>query len=870
MGPLSAKQHREYIKLDAEEQRKNAAFTQEQQRKEQLHQLKLQEAAAKASQGIAHKEDTHAMKLAEGTAKVPRINRQKLGLPSMNPLAGAEVLGQGQKRLPGMVPMGTDTVPAMLTPGEAVIPAPAAQNPKNKKAIRRMVKEGRKKNAQGFSDGTTGVQYYNNGVTGVPFLIGADTNQELYNKGLMSASAFAAEEANRKAMGVPQLQPTLLSTITAENPVPVPNIGRRYGTVADVYAGNDRTPTPVQPVPSPIGTQTNYSQSSSAFSPEELQAQRVTESGNRMKDSQGRYIVSPTGAMGIAQLIPSTAYNPGFGVKPLVGEEIYDENKQIRFQNDYMDAMNKRYGGDKDKAFTAYNAGPGAVDKAIAAATKAGDASKWKDYLPSTEAKEYYGKVMSNMGGRGVVNPEVPAMTGSPSNMPEQPVVGKTEDIPRQLDLAETGTIVAEQDQHQEDMNALDRKIADLSKEYQYDISDLSESAKKMDASPEEKQSWLANAISSLYNEKGTGLFNDQELMRFALVAAGGMLTGGSTGGSLRYAARDVLQSADRRALEERKLKYEERVAQRAEDKALEKALIDEGRDPVEVRKWIKEGQKGSAPAVRLSKIKTGQSSLSTVTTPIKIGNTVLKPGDPIYVYSVTEQYGKRKGETTQIARINGKDYSMDTLSQNNVLLTGWNESTHGDSAKLKRNIDYADKLSDTVDEVLSGNLGAATGKNGAPNPNRQGVPSKSVVAAQIESFYRNKIDMDDPTNRNELKKIAGIAAKQMAEDAKNGINTSNDITPYLNAADIKVRAKLDDSLTQLPNGKQMSASSVSALRDAANIYINKNKVKTSPDSEIERLATVWKTNPNNIQNRYKASDTNTAFALFVLDALKK
>jgi len=67
-----------------------------------------------------------------------------------------------------------------------------------------------------------------------------------------------------------------------------------------------------------------------------------------------------------------------------------------------------------------------------------------------------------------------------------------------------------------------------------------------------------------------------------------------------------------------------------------------------------------------------------------------------------------------------------------------------------------------------------------------------------------------------------------------------------------------------------MSASSVSALRDAANIYINKNKVKTSPDSEIERLATVWKTNPNNIQNRYKASDTNTAFALFVLDALKK
>jgi len=157
MGPLSAKQHREYLKHEADENRKSSAFVKEQERKEQLHQLKLKEAGAKASQGIAHKEENHAMKLAEGTMKVPRINRNKLGLPSMNPLSGAEVLGQGQKHLPGMVPKGTDTVPAMLTPGEAVIPAPAAQNPKNKKTIKKMVQEGRKANRTGvlgFADGT--------------------------------------------------------------------------------------------------------------------------------------------------------------------------------------------------------------------------------------------------------------------------------------------------------------------------------------------------------------------------------------------------------------------------------------------------------------------------------------------------------------------------------------------------------------------------------------------------------------------------------------------------------------------------------------------------------------------------------------------
>jgi hypothetical protein len=42
---------------------------------------------------------------------------------------------------------GTDSVPAMLTPGEAVIPAAAAQNPNNKPMIDSMINEGRSANA---------------------------------------------------------------------------------------------------------------------------------------------------------------------------------------------------------------------------------------------------------------------------------------------------------------------------------------------------------------------------------------------------------------------------------------------------------------------------------------------------------------------------------------------------------------------------------------------------------------------------------------------------------------------------------------------------------------------------------------------------
>jgi len=153
MGPLSAKQHREYLKLQADEQRKEKAFALDQERKNQLFGIKLQEQAAKASQSIGHKEDAHKAKMKDMGVPPLKINRQKLGLPSTNPLAGMEVFKQGQHKLSE----GTDTVPAMLTPGEAVIPEPAAQDPKNKKAIKRMVKEGREANRKKLRDGTVNI-----------------------------------------------------------------------------------------------------------------------------------------------------------------------------------------------------------------------------------------------------------------------------------------------------------------------------------------------------------------------------------------------------------------------------------------------------------------------------------------------------------------------------------------------------------------------------------------------------------------------------------------------------------------------------------------------------------------------------------------
>ena len=180
MAPLSGKQQREYLKFQNKEAREVSKMGLDEMRKQQLHELKLQEAAAKANQGLGHKEQVNNAKLKDMGIPSAKMNKQKLGIPTQNPLAGTGMFKQGQRSLP-QSPMfqakGTDTVPAMLTPGEAVIPQPAAQDPKNKKAIKRMVQEGRKANAMRdgavdvrYSDAPGQAKYHMDGTSGVPSL----------------------------------------------------------------------------------------------------------------------------------------------------------------------------------------------------------------------------------------------------------------------------------------------------------------------------------------------------------------------------------------------------------------------------------------------------------------------------------------------------------------------------------------------------------------------------------------------------------------------------------------------------------------------------------------------------------------------------
>jgi hypothetical protein len=130
------------------------------------------------------------------------------------------------------------------------------------------------------------------------------------------------------------------------------------------------------------------------------------ESGKRQFDREGRPITSPKGAIGIAQVMPGTAPEAA----KLAGMP-FDEN---RYRTDaeynkalgkaYFDEQRRRFGSD-ELAAAAYNAGPGAVSKALGRAEREG--GDYLSYLPR-ETQKYVAGVGASPA-LGAIEKSMPA-----------------------------------------------------------------------------------------------------------------------------------------------------------------------------------------------------------------------------------------------------------------------------------------------------------------------------------------------------------------------------------------------------------------------------------------------------------------------------
>lgn len=99
--------------------------------------------------------------------------------------------------------------------------------------------------------------------------------------------------------------------------------------------------------------------------------------------------VSPAGAGGIAQIMPATARQPGFGITPISDQDRFDPEASLRFGAQYMRAMLDRYDGDQARALAAYNAGFGLVDQAGGVPA-----------IPETQ--NYVNQILGGQGGQTV------------------------------------------------------------------------------------------------------------------------------------------------------------------------------------------------------------------------------------------------------------------------------------------------------------------------------------------------------------------------------------------------------------------------------------------------------------------------------------
>lgn len=132
-----------------------------------------------------------------------------------------------------------------------------------------------------------------------------------------------------------------------------------------------------------------------------LQSMREAESNNKDFTEEGEFVTSKKGAQGKSQVMPKTAADPGFGIKPanLSGSKEQQAAELNRVGKEYLGKMIEKYDGNLATAYTAYNMGPGATDKWLKSGADPADLPKeTRDYVANTMAKyESYVSKKSNV-----------------------------------------------------------------------------------------------------------------------------------------------------------------------------------------------------------------------------------------------------------------------------------------------------------------------------------------------------------------------------------------------------------------------------------------------------------------------------------------
>jgi hypothetical protein len=161
----------------------------------------------------------------------------------------------------------------------------------------------------------------------------------------------------------------------------------------------------------------------------------------RQMDRENKFRTTGTssaGASGIAQIMPDTARDPGYGVRPIA--DTSDPVESLRFAAEYMRAMLDKFGGDYSLALAAYNAGARRV-------TEAGGVP------PIKETQDYVSAILGGTGSGGFMGGS--SSGGISALAPAAPTEAPTEDTSRREVLMKLNQSLMPQQASPEAMAAL-------------------------------------------------------------------------------------------------------------------------------------------------------------------------------------------------------------------------------------------------------------------------------------------------------------------------------------------------------------------------------------------------------------------------------
>jgi len=184
-------------------------------------------------------------------------------------------------------------------------------------------------------------------------------------------------------------------------------------TVPKQTGGSFGTPAPAVGTPPPAG--------SPGTGKETFKIMIGMESRGKQFDKFGAPLTSPKGAIGIAQIMPATAPEAaklaGLPYDParLKNDEAYN----LALGEAYFNKQLRDFGGDERKAAAAYNAGPGAVRRAIAK----GGPNGWINHVPR-ETQNYVAQIPGGGGAAPASGGSNAAPGGLTKILPGKPAKG--------------------------------------------------------------------------------------------------------------------------------------------------------------------------------------------------------------------------------------------------------------------------------------------------------------------------------------------------------------------------------------------------------------------------------------------------------------